>query len=458
MGCQDQVITAYGGLNRIDFWGDASFRVAPIMIPWERLNELQSHLMLFFTGLSRTASEIAAAQIERDARPGCASSGVIHQMVDEAIAILRDGRRPRRLRLAARRGLAAQAEPHRPHLDAGDRRHLRDARGGPGASAGKLIGAGGGGFMLLFAPPEAQPAVRAALARAARGAVPLRVRRQPRDLLRPARRAPCPSRDRRAAMTAAPRAASPGPDHGDRRLRRQLPRRAHRRAPPGGRGPRHRALAQHHPGQPRRRPRRASPSTRPTSPTSARRFAALREAAPDGVFHLAVPRQRARVVRHAQRRARATTSSARARSSRRSALAGLDPMIQLCSTSEVYGQVDPRHVPIDEDAPLRPASPYAVSKTAQDLLGWTYFASYKHADHPHAHVLVPEPAASRPVRHVVRAAGRARGAGAAGRDAPRQPRLGADADRRARRHARVLGGDARPASRARRTTSAGTRR
>lgn len=53
------------------------------------------------------------------------------------------------------------------------------------------------------------------------------------------------------------------------------------------------------------------------------------------------------------------------------------PVIQLCSTSEVYGQVDPKDVPIREDAPLRPASPYAVSKLAQDLLGWTYFASYK---------------------------------------------------------------------------------
>lgn len=54
----------------------------------------------------------------------------------------------------------------------------------------------------------------------------------------------------------------------------------------------------------------------------------------------------------------------------------LDPIIQLCSTSEVYGQVDPKHVPITEDTPLRPSSPYAVSKTAQDLLGWTYFVSY----------------------------------------------------------------------------------
>ncbi len=54
----------------------------------------------------------------------------------------------------------------------------------------------------------------------------------------------------------------------------------------------------------------------------------------------------------------------------------LNPLIQLCSTSEVYGQVDPTDLPIKEDAPLRPISPYAVSKTAQDLLGWGYFKSY----------------------------------------------------------------------------------
>ena len=57
-------------------------------------------------------------------------------------------------------------------------------------------------------------------------------------------------------------------------------------------------------------------------------------------------------------------------------LLNLDPLIQLCSTSEVYGQVEERHVPITENAPLKPASPYAVSKTAQDMLGWTYFVSY----------------------------------------------------------------------------------
>lgn len=58
-------------------------------------------------------------------------------------------------------------------------------------------------------------------------------------------------------------------------------------------------------------------------------------------------------------------------------LSGLDPLIQLCSTSEVYGQVRPEEVPIREDAPMRPASPYAVSKVAQDMLGYTYFVSYR---------------------------------------------------------------------------------
>lgn len=58
-------------------------------------------------------------------------------------------------------------------------------------------------------------------------------------------------------------------------------------------------------------------------------------------------------------------------------LAGLDPLIQLCSTSEVYGVVDPKDIPITEEMPMRPASPYAVSKATQDLLGWTYFRSYQ---------------------------------------------------------------------------------
>lgn len=55
---------------------------------------------------------------------------------------------------------------------------------------------------------------------------------------------------------------------------------------------------------------------------------------------------------------------------------GINPQVLHCSTSEVYGQVLPEEVPIKETAPIRAASPYAVSKVAQDLLGLTYFKSY----------------------------------------------------------------------------------
>ena len=56
--------------------------------------------------------------------------------------------------------------------------------------------------------------------------------------------------------------------------------------------------------------------------------------------------------------------------------AEIKPRIQLCSTSEVYGQVDPKSVPIREDCPMNPMSPYAISKTAQDHLGRMYFVAY----------------------------------------------------------------------------------
>jgi GDP-4-dehydro-6-deoxy-D-mannose reductase len=56
--------------------------------------------------------------------------------------------------------------------------------------------------------------------------------------------------------------------------------------------------------------------------------------------------------------------------------AEINPRIQLCSTSEVYGKVDPKNVPIREDCPMKPVSPYAVSKTTQDHLGSMYFEAY----------------------------------------------------------------------------------
>lgn len=102
---------------------------------------------------------------------------------------------------------------------------------------------------------------------------------------------------------------------------------------------------------------------------------AVERARPDGVFHLAA---------HANVRASfdipgvVLENNILATSNLFETIrqAKLDPLIQLCSTSEVYGQVNPTDVPIREDAPLRPVSPYAVSKAAQDLLGFAYFTTY----------------------------------------------------------------------------------
>lgn len=96
---------------------------------------------------------------------------------------------------------------------------------------------------------------------------------------------------------------------------------------------------------------------------------------PDAIFHLAA---------HANVRASFDTPLAVLENNIRGTanlleairLAGLDPWVQICSTSEVYGQVRPEDVPIKETCPLRPANPYAVSKLTQDLLGQVYFKSY----------------------------------------------------------------------------------
>jgi GDP-mannose 4,6-dehydratase len=55
----------------------------------------------------------------------------------------------------------------------------------------------------------------------------------------------------------------------------------------------------------------------------------------------------------------------------------LDPVIHICSSSEVYGQVKPDELPIRENCPLRPVSPYAVSKVGEDMLAFMYWQAYK---------------------------------------------------------------------------------
>ena len=104
-------------------------------------------------------------------------------------------------------------------------------------------------------------------------------------------------------------------------------------------------------------------------------FRTMQEVEPDAIFHLAA---------HANVRASFDTPNTVLSNNilgtsnllEAVRMTKIDPIIQICSTSEVYGQVDPKNVPIKEDTPMKPASPYSVSKIAQDLLGHTYFVSY----------------------------------------------------------------------------------
>lgn len=159
VGSQDQVWAAYGGTNLIHFYTDGTFSVTPVIMSSERRREVQSHLMLFFTGISRFASDVAGKKIANLARRE-SQIHAMRAMVDEAAAILQDDRRPVcdlgsllhqswRMKRELADGISTSV------IDA-----IYDAGTAAGATGGKLLGAGGGGFMMFFAPPERQQAIR----------------------------------------------------------------------------------------------------------------------------------------------------------------------------------------------------------------------------------------------------------------------------------------------------------
>ena len=93
VGSQDQISAAYGGFNRINFNTDGSFEVKQVIAPAARLAALQQHCALFFTGFSRTASEIAKEQIKMTPHRK-RELDLMRQMVDEAEAIVANQNRP----------------------------------------------------------------------------------------------------------------------------------------------------------------------------------------------------------------------------------------------------------------------------------------------------------------------------------------------------------------------------
>ena len=159
VGSQDQVWAAYGGTNRIDFRSDGSFDVTPLLLSAERRRELETHFLLVFTGLSRTAALIAEKQIAN--MGNCEGQlRALRAMVDEAALLLPDPARPfKELGTMLREAWAIKKElagpVSNPAIDG-----IYSAALEAGALGGKLLGAGGGGFMLLLADPRDHAKIR----------------------------------------------------------------------------------------------------------------------------------------------------------------------------------------------------------------------------------------------------------------------------------------------------------
>jgi len=159
VGSQDQVSAAYGGFNRIDFHRDDTFDVAPLILPPIRRDELHDHLMLCFTGVSRIADAIAKSKID-NLKNRETELNRMKEMVDEAVAILLDSRVSmdefgKLLDLGWKYKRSLSDRVSTPEID-----QIYEEAKKAGAIGGKILGAGGGGFMLLFAKPERHAAIR----------------------------------------------------------------------------------------------------------------------------------------------------------------------------------------------------------------------------------------------------------------------------------------------------------
>lgn len=159
VGSQDQVFAAYGGFNHIDFM-QHGFRVTPVILPPNRRDYLMDRLVLYFTGQTRFATEIAKSVVENTGA-NLRQLRRMRKMVDEAGRELRVGsidvigemlHEGWRLKRELSPAVSTQGidDMYQEALAAG-------------ALGGKLLGAGGGGFFLFYVPPDRRPALRKAL-------------------------------------------------------------------------------------------------------------------------------------------------------------------------------------------------------------------------------------------------------------------------------------------------------
>ena len=157
VGSQDQIAACYGGFNHIEFLQDGTFQVNPIILKKERLDELNKHLMLFFTGISRNAPEIAESQIKNIQNHEIGLKRM-KEMVGESINILKNNVPINEFGELLHEGwMCKRALSSQVSTETVD--NIYDTARSSGAIGGKLLGAGGGGFILLFSPVEYQPKI-----------------------------------------------------------------------------------------------------------------------------------------------------------------------------------------------------------------------------------------------------------------------------------------------------------
>lgn len=162
-GWQDQVAAAFGGLNRIDF-RDGDFEVHPIVISPERKKELDDNLLLFYTGIQRFSSEIQADTFAKPIDKTLQLKDML-ALVDDAEKVLcdKDASLNEFGRLLdttwkLKRGTGAK-------VSNGSIDELYSKAMNAGALGGKLLGAGGGGFLLFYCEKEKQESLKKAMER-----------------------------------------------------------------------------------------------------------------------------------------------------------------------------------------------------------------------------------------------------------------------------------------------------
>lgn len=159
VGSQDQTAAAFGGLNRIEFKASGEIIVSPLPIIQERIDRLEQHCMLIFTGQSRIASVIAAEQIKNIPTKE-QELFTMREMVDHATDILTSSEDRfydfgKLLNESWRIKQTLSSKITNPIINAMYEEGLK-----AGAWGGKLLGAGGGGFLLLFADPALHPQIK----------------------------------------------------------------------------------------------------------------------------------------------------------------------------------------------------------------------------------------------------------------------------------------------------------